>query len=86
MAVEEEGIAPPNPVQEEDEAMRAFAGELGGVQDLDEETNARLLKVIDRNLLPVRRSTFVVVFPRSRMLIFRSTPAAVYYLCVELSG
>lgn len=68
MAVEEEGIAPPNPVQEEDEAMRAFAGEL--VQDLDEETNARLLKVIDRNMLPVGHSSFVVVFPRSRMLIF----------------
>ncbi|CEJ54136.1 Putative Permease of the major facilitator superfamily [Penicillium brasilianum] len=53
MAVEEEAIAPHNPLQEEDEAMRAFAGAPGGVQDIDKETNARLLKIIDRNLLPL---------------------------------
>lgn len=76
MTVEEEGIAPHNPVQEEDEAMRAFAGAPGGVQDIDEEKNARLLKVIDRNLLPVRHSTIVVVFPGSQILIL----SASYYV------
>jgi len=60
----EEDVAPLNPVPaEEDEAMRAFAGESHEVQDVDEETNARLLRIIDRNLLPVRRYTTVVVFP-----------------------
>ena len=61
MAVEED--TPLNPVPaEEDEAMRAFIGELHEVPDVDEETNARLLRIIDRNLLPVRRYTTVVVF------------------------
>lgn len=69
MAVEEEAIAPHNPLQEEDEAMRAFAGAPGGVQDIDKETNARLLKTIDRNLLPVRHNPFAMVIPRSRILI-----------------
>ncbi|KAI9688920.1 MAG: hypothetical protein M1822_001277 [Bathelium mastoideum] len=68
MAVEEEEIAPPNPGQEEDEAMRAFAGEVGGVQDLDEETNARLLKAIDRNMLPHEPGYLAVEYPSSRLL------------------
>lgn len=38
----------------EDEAMRAFDnGRDLDVRDIDDATNARLLKVIDKNLLPV---------------------------------
>lgn len=58
MTVDDEVIVRPNWMhgEDEDEAMRAFASELDSGDALDEETNARLLKAIDRNLLPVRSS------------------------------
>ena len=39
-----------------DEAMKAFAGHEGEVLVLDEETNKRLLRKIDLNLMPVRNA------------------------------
>lgn len=36
-----------------DEAMKAFLGHEGEVIHLDEETNRKLLRKIDRNLMPV---------------------------------
>jgi hypothetical protein len=69
MAIESNQVVHPNPAQEEDEAMRAFSGEQGGVEDLDEETNTRLLRIIDRNLLPVGNSTFVGTLSQWRLLI-----------------
>jgi ACS family allantoate permease-like MFS transporter len=42
---------------DEDEAMRAFEDGQGlDGRDIDDATNARLLKIIDKNLLPVRVS------------------------------
>ena len=37
-----------------DEAMKAFQGHEGEILVLDEATNKRLLRKIDRNLMPVR--------------------------------
>ncbi|RMJ24269.1 Allantoate [Aspergillus sp. HF37] len=55
MTVDDEVIVRPSWMhgEDEDEAMRAFASELDSGDALDEETNARLLKAIDRNLLPL---------------------------------
>lgn len=39
-----------------DEAMKAFAGHEGEVIHIDEETNRRLLRKIDWNLMPVGES------------------------------
>ena len=36
-----------------DEAMKAFEGHQGGLLYLDEATNRRLLRKIDRNIMPV---------------------------------
>lgn len=53
-----EGKVPENILKhshDADEAMKAFMGHEGQILTLDEATNKRILRIIDRNLLPVRR-------------------------------
>lgn len=42
--------------QDADEAMKAFEGHEGDMIELDESTTRRLLRVIDRNILPVSKT------------------------------
>lgn len=50
----EQAVVCPKLSTNEDEAMRAFDdGRDLDVRDIDDATNTRLLKVIDKNLLPV---------------------------------
>ncbi|KAI9768422.1 MAG: hypothetical protein M1835_006870 [Candelina submexicana] len=57
-----------------DEAMKAFAGQEGEVNQIDDATNRRLLRRIDMNLLPLLCVVYGLnyldseVFPRSKML------------------
>jgi MFS transporter, ACS family, allantoate permease len=39
-----------------DEAMKAFMGHEGQILEIDEATNKRILRIIDRNLLPASTS------------------------------
>ena len=56
--VDDKDGAPPSEVvkhaNDADEAMRAFEDHDGELLVLDEATNRRLLRKIDRNILPVR--------------------------------
>ena len=55
--VDDKNGVPPTHVVEHttdaDEAMKAFEGHEGGLLYLDEATNRRLLRKIDRNIMPV---------------------------------
>jgi hypothetical protein len=54
-----------------DAALKAFAERQGQVLEIDEATNARLLRKIDWHLMPVRSGTLQIAWPRKdRVLTF----------------
>ena len=69
-----------------DEAMKAFAGHEGEIIQMDDETNRRLLRKIDFNLMPVREAYFKPTSFGARLELTRLCLTAVMcHLRIELS-